>query len=63
MANRRGLPREILSDNGGNFVGGNKELSDLVKELDQDKNPPQIKESNGNLLPHTHLILDVLMRL
>ena len=37
MTNRRGLPREILSDNGGNFVGGNKELSDLVKELDQDK--------------------------
>ena len=37
MTNSRGLPREILSDNGGNFVGGNKELSDLVKELDQDK--------------------------
>ena len=27
----------MLSDNRGNFVGGNKELSDLVKELDQDK--------------------------
>ena len=37
MVNHRGLPREMLSDNGGNFVGGNKELSDLVKELDQDK--------------------------
>ena len=37
MVNRRGLPREMLSDNGGNFVGGNKELSDLVKELDRDK--------------------------
>ena len=37
MTNRWGLPREILSDNGDNFVGGNKELSDLVKELDQDK--------------------------
>ncbi|XP_068680566.1 uncharacterized protein [Montipora foliosa] len=37
MVNRRGLPREMLSDNGGKFVGGNKELSDLVKELDQDK--------------------------
>ena len=23
MVNRRGLPREMLSDNGGNFVGGN----------------------------------------
>ena len=37
MVNRRGLPREMLSDNGGNFVGGNKELSDLVKDIDQDK--------------------------
>ena len=37
MANRRGLPKEMLSDNGGNFVGGNKDLSDLVEELDQDK--------------------------
>ena len=27
----------MLYDNGGNFIGGNKELSDLVKELDQDK--------------------------
>ena len=35
MVIRRGLPREMLSENGGNFVGGNKELSDLVKELDQ----------------------------
>ena len=29
---------------GGNFVGGNKELSDLVKELDQRK----IAKSTGN---------------
>ena len=27
----------MLSDNGGNFVGANKELCDLVKELDQEK--------------------------
>ena len=33
MVNRRRLLREMLSDNGGNFVGGNKELSDMVKEL------------------------------
>ena len=37
MVNRRGLPREMLSNNGNNFVGGSKELSNLVKELDQDK--------------------------
>jgi len=37
MVNRRGLPKEMLSDNGGNFVGANKELCDWVKELDQEK--------------------------
>ena len=37
LVDRRGLPGEMLSDNEGNFVGGNKELSDLVKELDQEK--------------------------
>ena len=37
MVNCRGLPKEMLSANGGNFVGGNKHSSDLVKELDQDK--------------------------
>ena len=26
MVNRRGLPKEMLSDNGGNFVGANKEF-------------------------------------
>ena len=44
MANRRGLPKEMLSDNGGNFVGANKELCDLVKELDQE----QITKSTAN---------------
>lgn len=34
MVNCRGFLREMLFDNGGNFVGGNKELSDLVKEFD-----------------------------
>ena len=56
MVKRRGLPREMLSDNGGNFVGGNKELSDLVKELDQDK-------TNGSLIPHMRLISEVPTRL
>ena len=55
MVNRRGLPRKMLSDNGGNFVGGNKELSDLVKGVKRFGlvlintrllNPPQTKESN-----------------
>ena len=44
MANRKGLPREMLSDNGGNFVKANKELRQLVEVLDQDR----IKASTAN---------------
>ena len=45
MANRRGLPREMLSDNGGNLVKPNKELRQLVEVLDQDR----IRASTANL--------------
>ena len=37
MVNRRGLPQEMLSDNGGNFVGANKELRKLLMDLDKNK--------------------------
>ncbi|XP_070549808.1 uncharacterized protein [Ptychodera flava] len=37
MTNRRGLPCEMMSDNGGNFVGADTELRQLVKLLDQDR--------------------------
>ena len=30
MSNRRGVPEEILSDNGTNFVAANKELCELI---------------------------------
>ena len=33
MTNRRGLPEEIISDNGSNFVGAERDL----REMDQDK--------------------------
>ena len=37
MVNRRGLPEEMISDNGSNFVGAERELRELVLQLDQDK--------------------------
>lgn len=37
MVNRRGLPVKMLSDNGTNFIGADKELKELVKVLVQDK--------------------------
>jgi len=37
MANRRGLPEEMISDNGTNFVGAERELRKLVEQLERDK--------------------------
>ena len=37
MVNRRGLPREMLSDNGTNFGAAERELCQLVEALDQSK--------------------------
>ena len=44
MTSRRGLPEVMFSDNGGNFVKVNKELQDLVNQLDQEK----IKQKTAN---------------
>ena len=35
MANRRGLPKKMFSDNGGTFVGADRELKELIAQLDQ----------------------------
>ena len=53
MANRRGLPRGMLSDNGGNFVKANKELRQLVEVLDQDR----IRASTASQVVTRHLNL------
>lgn len=44
MASRRGLPDEVISDNGSNFIGAERELKELVEKLDQEK----IKKSAAN---------------
>ena len=37
MTARRGTPSYVLSDNGTNFVGAEKEMYQKVRELDQEK--------------------------
>ena len=37
MTARRGLPEEVWTDNGTNFVGAERELRDLVDGLEPDK--------------------------
>ena len=44
MVNRRGLPREMLSNSGTNFVAADRELRELVEALDQSK----IAQSTAN---------------
>ena len=36
MTSRRGIPSYVVSDNGTNFVGAERELRELVEALDQD---------------------------
>lgn len=35
--NRKGLPTEMISDNGTTFVGADRELRELVTKLEKDK--------------------------
>jgi hypothetical protein len=44
MVSRRGLPKIMYSDNGGNFVGANNEMKKLVKLIDAE----HIKSSTSN---------------
>ena len=44
MTDRRGIPIEVISDNGTNFVSGERELRERLSLMDQDK----IKHSMSN---------------
>ena len=37
FTSRRGIQKEMTSDNGTNFVGAVNELKDLINKLDQEK--------------------------
>ena len=68
MANRRGLPIEVLSDNGTNFVGGNNELKDLVSKLNEEKNTKSIANKGIKwyfiepLGPHLGGVLETMIK-
>ena len=44
FVNKRGAPMEITSDNGGNFLGADRELGDWLSKLDQDQITDQMVE-------------------
>ena len=50
MVARRGWPRDMLSDNGINFIGGSKEINQLVKEIDREK----VQKMTSNKGIHWH---------
>ena len=58
MTNRRGLPTEVLSDNGTNFISGERELRELVNALDCNKISKSVADKgikwtfNPPLSPH-----------
>lgn len=59
MVNRQGVPEEMLSDNGTNFVAANKEMCQLLCEDPRTKAAPhQIRKSSEDLI---HPMLKILV--
>ncbi|XP_047123010.2 uncharacterized protein LOC105849104 [Hydra vulgaris] len=68
MVNRRGLPLEVLTDNGTNFVGGCRELNEIVNDLDKDKITNSTADKgikwhfNASLGPHLGGVFEIMVK-
>ena len=67
MTTHRGFPTQVISDNGTNFVGAERELCDLVNTLDEKKiqestvNRGVVWKFNPPLAPHFNGLHEVLI--
>ncbi len=52
FANRRGMPSEIFSDNGSNFIGAAKEINDISSMLRKSKHSISVVESQHGVKWH-----------
>ena len=53
---KHGKPEEMRSDNGRNFKGGNRELTEAIKQWNHNK------KLDGALIPHTPLTCESSIR-
>ena len=60
MTSRRGLPRDVVCDNGTSFVGGSNELREL--EALESRTLQQVMGSNGTSILLSHRISVVFMK-